>query len=399
MNTFTKLASIRYEDGPWPLWRIDLSLRYILRSFLHERNPRSDADQDHYNKNKAYLKTQGWKTRFQGERKLHFKATGDLMWIRTGFSDFLAKEVTEILQTADLRFVNLETPIHPMRKVPRWVYDTLVYNAPESFLQCYLGKGKSHHLISICNNHAGDQGLEGVNLTKAIIEKNTNAVCLGGNDPQDMLREQIVNDVKICSIGSTYHINQFHRKDGECWPDGVPVLNFGDYGEVDWNKIKSYIDECKLRNADLIIFAPHWGYEYEYWPGKIQRAHAYRLIEMGVDIILGTSPHVLQPIEIVSVNDWDRECPVQLKREGKPRAGVIAYSLGNFATIMPTIPCKTAGILDLKWSFGAEGELGISDISFIPTVMRGKVQLAEKNNKYWKHAYNIMGDLIMGRKR
>lgn len=383
MSFLNQLIAIRYEDGAWPLWRIDQSLRYVLRSLLHERRPRTSADQTYYAEMQEYVST----LPRSSSEGIGIKAAGDMMWIRTGFERFLAQDVREFLGKADLNFVNLETPIVPERKVPRWVYDTLIYNAPEAYLAHYLAATKGQNLVSICNNHAADQGPDGVTSTQRVIQKH-GATCLGGSVEKDALQLLTVKGKKIAFIGSTYHINQFKRSE-EHWPGGVPVISFAETKAIDWARIESLIRRSQTEKADVIVFCPHWGYEYEYWPGEFQRKCAHRLIELGVDIILGTSPHVLQPVEVVSINGQDPACPVQLQRPGPRRRGLICYSLGNFATIMPTIPCKTAGVL--SFSFGDEGVLGLS---FTPTYTAGEVRCANKNDKYWNHAHAIMGNIL-----
>ena len=63
--------------------------------------------------------------------------------------------------------------------------------------------------------------------------------------------------------------------------------------------------------VDLVIFAPHWGTEYTYTPHGMHRELAYAIIDAGADIIFGTHPHVLQPMETYN-------------------GGLIMYSMGNF---------------------------------------------------------------------
>jgi hypothetical protein len=95
------------------------------------------------------------------------------------------------------------------------------------------------------------------------------------------------------------------------------------------------------------VLLAHWGYEYEYWPGALQTEHARRLIELGADVIVGSSPHVLQPVELVSVDGADPACPLQARRGGPPGFALIAWSLGNLATILPTLGCRVGALLEL----------------------------------------------------
>jgi len=148
-----------------------------------------------------------------------------------------------------------------------------------------------------------------------------------------------------------------------------------------------------------VIVCAHWGFEYEYWPAARQRAHAVRLIELGADLIVGSSPHVLQPVELVSIDGADPACPLQARRGGRPRHGLIAWSLGNFATIMPTLPCQVGALLEVELAAGAGG-LSPRRLRAIPTMSRrglgaswigGATVLADDDAR--RHAASILGSL------
>lgn len=84
------------------------------------------------------------------------------------------------------------------------------------------------------------------------------------------------------------------------------------YYKLDVTKMRSGISELKDAGVDLIIVAPHWGVEGTYVPTSEQEQVGHAAIDAGADIVFGSHPHVLQPIE----------------RYGD---GVILYSMGNFS--------------------------------------------------------------------
>ena len=95
--------------------------------------------------------------------------------------------------------------------------------------------------------------------------------------------------------------------------------------KVDIPRIVNYIDkeimkgdiaEAKLFNPDFIIANMHWGLEYERIPSREQRELADWLLRQGVDLVIGSHPHVVQPME--------------LRREGGGSDRLVVYSLGNF---------------------------------------------------------------------
>jgi hypothetical protein len=151
------------------------------------------------------------------------------------------------------------------------------------------------------------------------------------------------------------------------------LVSFGDRRlATDWAIVDELLALARASEPEVIVAVPHWGFEYEYWPDAALRAAAAGLIERGVDVIVGSSPHVLQPVEVVSVDGWDARAPMQVHRGGPARAAVIAYSLGNFATVMPTHACQTGGVLELGLHREPSGAISILPANFEPTIsLRG----------------------------
>jgi poly-gamma-glutamate synthesis protein (capsule biosynthesis protein) len=401
-------TEIRYEDGRWPLSRWDLNLRYITKSLLHVPEPRRPEDTEHFARVAHHLASESW--RAAGPSALTLCAVGDVMWIRSGFHHALSPGIQAELADADVAFANLETPVDPTHPVPRWVYETLHYNAPPSYLEAWEGTAR-HRVFSLCNNHALDQGLGGLEQTRQSVLASPAHRCVGGTQPTDGVTSLAVSGVKIGVAAVTYDINHLSGAP----PAGVPVTRLGSPQHTpDWARLKALIDSARAAGPDLVVFMPHWGFEYEYWPEALQRQHAYRLIELGVDIVLGTSPHVLQPVELVSVNGADPSCPTQLHREGAPRVGIIAYSLGNFLSIMPTRACQTGAVLKLTLSRDTRGQLQPMALRAVPTACgrgRGGQEFLdagvvlldelepERAELHLAHARRTLGPLITGKRK
>lgn len=71
------------------------------------------------------------------------------------------------------------------------------------------------------------------------------------------------------------------------------------------------------------------------------------------------------------MDDWNPQCPTQLKRGGHPNPGLIFYSLGNFITTMPTAACRTGAVITLDLSVDDTGRLHLNDLKATPTVATG----------------------------
>lgn len=338
---------VRYELQRWPFWRFDLNLAYKLKRSDPRCSPATISDNDYYVAMNQWLNQGSWRTETE-EPSISVGAVGDMMWIGRGWRNAMSPGVKKIMSLADVTVANLETLMDPSRKMPKWTYRTAHYNVPADYLWCWQDfHSHAQHVFSICNNHILDQGENGLLATRnSLLNQGDTFHCLGGlNDGEDTAFLDI-KGLKVGFMASTYAINRLGPKQKQ--PQGVPVNLFGCPDvEPDWVSIWTQIKILKEQGAEYIVFSPHWGFESEYWPDALQRKHALKLIELGVDLILGHSPHVLQPVELVSINEMDITCPSQVRRPGSKGFGIIAWSLGNFITTMPRLVNKAGAVLQL----------------------------------------------------
>lgn len=339
----------RYEVARWPLWRWDQNARYLAKSFLHRPDPATPEDAAYWARQRAWQARHMVPTPDTRRDAWHLSAAGDLMWLRDGYASCFSAELARRMGAADLLIANLETPIDPAKPVKRWVYETLHYNAPPDYLDAIVATRPGRATaLSVCNNHALDQGLDGLIATREQVTARGMA-CVGGAQHDEAIAHLRAGDLSIAIVGLTFGVNGVMP--GQPMPAaGIPIAQHGDpRADRAWDRIAALLARARAHSPDLLIVAPHWGYEYEHWPDAAMRADAHTLVSLGADVILGTSPHVLQPVEVVSVDGWDTTCPAQVTRGGPPRGAVIAYSLGNFASIMPTLPCTVGALLHGWW--------------------------------------------------
>ena len=121
--------------------------------------------------------------------------------------------------------------------------------------------------------------------------------------------------------------------------------------------IISQLELAKYGNPDLICVNMHWGEEYQTHQNQEQIDLANLLFENGVDIILGSHPHVLEPMEKRTITMPD----------GKNKDVFVIYSLGNFMSGQVKENTRTSIILNLKITKnGKTNDITIDDISYIP---------------------------------
>ncbi len=224
---------------------------------------------------------------------IHVKlmATGDVMFHLPTYKNAFDKEkseydftsfyekVSEDLKGADFAFANLETTINPNRPLASYP----MFNAPKEALK-YL-KEAGFRGMSTANNHCIDTGIEGIFTT--IDELDANGFVHFGTRKTEDEKPQIV-DLKGIKVGFISYSEIFNGMDGVIPADKKYVIS-----PIDYEKIKSDIDYLKGSGADIIISMPHYGVEYKTEPTQLQQEVSKFMIDNGVDLVLGSHPHVL----------------------------------------------------------------------------------------------------------
>ena len=225
-----------------------------------------------------------------------------------GNYDFLYKPFEKDIKDADVSVIQLETMLVDKASA---VGGYPSFGTP-------IGVGKAiadagFDVATCANNHSMDRGLYGIDVTTGFLQKN-NITCVGLHSAYDSDSRpyKIItrNGINIALFAYTYGINE---QGGE--NDFSFLLNTFPDGE---EQEKEFVADLKsARNeADFVIVFAHWGQEYEKEPNDYQRHMAQLMAEGGVDVVVGSHPHVVQPVEMVK----------------RPDGGnmLVYYSLGNF---------------------------------------------------------------------
>ena len=210
-----------------------------------------------------------------------------------------------ILEGGDLNIVNLETTLAgaPYSGYPQFC-------APDEFAIALHDAGFNFFLLA--NNHSADKGTKGVKLT---IEKlqdmkiPTIGTYLDEQDRQNRYPAIMeVNGIKIALLNYTYGTNGLTV---------TPPVSINDLNDT--LQIKEDIQATKEKQPDIIIAFLHWGTEYQQYPNKKQKEQATFFFQQGVDVIIGSHPHVIQPVEYFA---YDKKDTAKKK--------LVYWSLGNF---------------------------------------------------------------------
>lgn len=228
------------------------------------------------------------------------------------------ENVASRIKEPDIAILNQETIISTEHNVSSYP----MFNSPVEVGEEMLKIG--FDVFNIATNHSLDCGEKGL-ISAINFWKSKNVITTGAylNETE---RSQIamneVNGVKIAYLGFTESTN------GLSLPDDTEVVLVR---AADETLLQEKIMRAK-QAADVVVVNAHWGNEYTHEPTQEQRDLAQKLASWGADVIIGTHPHVIQPVEYIENTDGRRT--------------LVAYSLGNFISAQNRGPRMLGGMLN-----------------------------------------------------
>ncbi|HKM35176.1 MAG TPA: CapA family protein [Lachnospiraceae bacterium] len=262
--------------------------------------------------------------------------------------DFLFENVGDKIEGADLALVNQET-ILGGEELGLSGYPC--FNSPYELGDAEVEAG--FDVILHATNHALDTHKSGLlNCMNFWEQKYPEVSYLGINASQVEQDEDIYvytqDNMKIAILNYTYGTN------GISTPDEMPyAVNYLDEDQV--------VQDIQKANemADFIIVCPHWGTEYKLDISKSQEKWTSLFLENGVDLVIGTHPHVIEPVEWVSDEEGNQM--------------LVYYSLGNFVngtsgTGSGVANRMVGGMADVFLQRDEEGKVVIESYDAIPLV-------------------------------
>ena len=275
--------------------------------------------------------------------------TGDIMLSRNVGSaikkaanpDLPFEKLKAYLHSSDLNFGNLESPFSGSNYITP--SGSLVFNVPPEYIKGL--KNFNFQILSLANNHALDQGKQGLAYTKQLLSDNGIAGIGAGGNPEEAWQpaEMTIKNTKLCFIAASYaSVN-----DGGKFDNGLVART------DDLETLKSVIGQMKTNGCNIIIAGQHAGTEYTHVPNQAQIDFAHAAIDAGANVVVGHHPHWVQPVEKYCPKAYEHPpltSPIKggensssslplvgRVREGETQCGLIFYSLGNF-------------IFDQEWS-------------------------------------------------
>lgn len=274
---------------------------YLLTQ--NKEKPKENKKETAEVKKEPEVKTSKLSLVMVGDGLLHSSVYNDAY--KDGVYDFKPQleYIKPIVQNYDLAFYNQESILGG---TSIGLSDYPTFNSPWEFGDAMIDAG--FNLVSLANNHTMDRG------EKAIINSceywKTKDVLTAGSycssEEANEIKIKEKNGIKYTLLAYTYGTN------------GISIPSGKEYLVNLYSDEKAKNDIEKVRDkVDLLIVSMHWGTEYRSEPTEEQQRQANYLSSLGVDIIIGTHPHVIEPITYI--NDT-----------------LVIYSLGNFISAQST---------------------------------------------------------------
>ncbi len=284
------------------------------------------------------------------------------------FSDFF-KAVSPYFKEADFSVANLEVTFGSEQSGVYSGYPA--FNTPDVLADNIKDSGLK--FLITANNHCYDTGLFGLKRTLEVLD--SKKIPYTGTRKSESEKNYAVNNVNNIKIGMA---NFTYENTNSSTPAGRKSLNGNiiaseanalvnsfSYNDLDkfYNNAQNIIKNMKKDGAEAVVFYMHWGEEYQLSQNTWQKTIAQKLCNMGVDVIIGGHPHVIQPMEM-------------LHSEDSQNTTLCIYSLGNAVSnqrqeIMHP-ECTTGHTEDgLLFSYTfkkfGDGTVSLADVKFIPT--------------------------------
>ncbi|MBO7629921.1 MAG: CapA family protein, partial [Bacteroidales bacterium] len=243
------------------------------------------------------------------------------------------------IASADICIANMEVPLAgaPYTGYPQ-------FSCPDAMMSQLFDVGVDVFLTA--NNHTFDKGAKGIRRTIRVMDSlgiphvGTWLDSADFNQRNPLIVEK--NGFRIAVLNYTYGTN------------GIPAPNPFIVNILDSVNIFNDIATARATDADFIIAMPHWGIEYARHQNKEQMGYARYMYECGADMVIGSHPHVVQPITLENRNEL-----------GVPQR-ITAYSLGNFVSNQRKRYTDGGIIVKCEIVRDTNGVIQVTDYEYLP---------------------------------
>ena len=271
----------------------------------------------------------------------------------------------DYIKNADYAVANLETTLAgPTREYKGYPN----FNCPDDIVTALQDSG--FDMLLTANNHCYDTGTNGYHRTQKVL---TDAgMDYIGSIPNTETPGYLIKDINGISIGMVCYTYETDSSPNVVAPNGITMkdadeklINSFNVNELSafYERIDGQIQEMKDQGAEALVLYIHWGEEYQLNENKTQNTIAQKMCDLGIDVIVGGHPHVIQPMELLT------------STEDENHKTICLYSTGNALSnqrqgLISSIKTKHTedGILfNFTFAKYSDGTVRLEDASVIPT--------------------------------
>ncbi len=223
-----------------------------------------------------------------------------------------------------------------------------VFNSPWEVGEAAIGAG--FDIFNCATNHTMDKGWAGIEKEIEFFSNHKEVVQLGVNANEEGYNKITYyekNGITFALLNYTYGTNGIPLPEDKPW-----CVNL-----MDKDKITKDVTEAR-KNADCVIVFPHWGTEYSFEVSDYQREYVKLFSDLGVDLVIGCHPHVIEPVEWVT-------------NETTGKKMLVYYSMGNFISHQIDLENLIGGMAQVTIE-KKNGEIEITSAKFVPIVCHYK---------------------------
>lgn len=255
--------------------------------------------------------------------------------------DALYEAMAPYIQAADLATINQETRLGG----DSFEYSgTPMFNSPWEIGDAAVKAG--FDVFTCATNHSMDMGAAGIEKENEFFSKYPEVLSVGTSVTEDSagkITYTTVNGIKFALLNYTYGTN------GIAVPEDKQYL----VSLLDEDTVTEQVTEAR-KEADVVIVFPHWGTQNSHELSEQQQTYTQLFSKLGVDIVIGTHPHVLQKVEWVTNEETGKQM-------------LVYYSLGNFVSHQVNLDQLCGGMAEITVE-RKDGVIEITNAKLAPVV-------------------------------
>ena len=283
------------------------------------------------------------------------------------------------------------------------------FNCPDEIIDSLSDAG--FDLLLTANNHSYDTTLVGYKRTLEVVrDRGLDTMGTYASPEETKWQVKDLNGIQIGMLCYTY-ANAVGAKgnprlnlNAELPESGI--CNFFTYDNLDafYAEVEGYLEEMKNAGAEATVVYMHWGEEYQLSPNNYQTTMAQKLCDMGVDVIIGGHPHVIQPVDLLTSPTDENHKTVILYSMGN---AVSNQRLGNISTIN-TAHTEDGILFNVTFSKYSDGTVYLESVDLIPCwvnlITSGSreyniLPLDDSTRDNWQEKFNLSDNALSAAQR